>query len=158
MTYFKTEAGQLAFKQRSEILSVRQRRAFILIDGIKPLSKILAETAGMGIARVDLDHMLSHGLISEGTGPESEPVVEIPSSLQPPPVSQRTPQERFNQARPLAMQVTDEMGLRGFGLNVEAEAARDCEELMVLLPKIQKLAGVKRCVKLAHALLESEHM
>ena len=46
MKYAKTEAGQLALKERSPQLTSRQRSAMILIDGKKTLDQVLAATAG----------------------------------------------------------------------------------------------------------------
>ena len=71
MPYVKTEAGQLAFKERSALLSARQRAAFILCDGIKPVEKVLSATAGLGITRLDVEHMVTHGFIEE-IGPSAQ--------------------------------------------------------------------------------------
>lgn len=149
MLYFKTDAGQLAFKQRSPLLSVRQRSAFIIFDGLKSLEQVFEATAGMGISQTDIDHMLTQGLISKRHGSSGTPV-----SPPPPPasVSLHTEEERYHLAWPLATQLTASLGLRGFSLNLDAEVARGFEDLLVLLPKIHKVAGVKRSFKLAHAL------
>jgi hypothetical protein len=49
MKYAKTEAGQLALKERSPQLTSRQRSAMILFDGKKTVDQVLAATAGLGI-------------------------------------------------------------------------------------------------------------
>ncbi len=99
MLYAKTEAGQLAFKTRSALMSGRQRAAFILFDGIKPLDKVLSATAGLGITRLDVEHMATHGFIETigavltdvSTSLASHPMVEAVE------VGFRTPQERYSQ-------------------------------------------------------------
>ena len=51
MVFVKTQAGQEALKDRHGGLSSRQRSAFILFDGKRTLSEVLAATAAMGIMR-----------------------------------------------------------------------------------------------------------
>ena len=51
MVSSKTQAGQEALKDRHGGLSSRQRSAFILFDGKRTLSEVLAATAAMGITR-----------------------------------------------------------------------------------------------------------
>jgi hypothetical protein len=61
MKYAKTEAGQLALKERSPQLTSRQRSAMILFDGTKTVDQVLAATAGLGIVATDIDHLLAPG-------------------------------------------------------------------------------------------------
>lgn len=154
MSYGKTQAGQLAFKERSPLLSARQRAAFILFDGVKSLNQVLAATAGLGITQADIDHMIGQGFLSDAspietavlTSPESKPEVSAE------PVSDRSPQERFSEAWPLATQLTATLGLRGFRLNLAVEAASGFDDLLALFPKIQAAAGVEKSLALEQAL------
>ncbi|MEA3394811.1 MAG: hypothetical protein U9R55_09320 [Pseudomonadota bacterium] len=139
MKYSKTEVGQQAFKQRSPLLSARQRSAFILFDGTKTLDQVLAATAGLGVTQADVDHMLAEGLLAV-----SEP--------QPAAASARTPQVRYAEAWPIATRLTASLGLRGFKLNLAVEAASGYDELLALLPKIQEVLGPKACQELEQAL------
>lgn len=141
MKYSKTEAGQLAFKQRSPLLSARQRSAFILFDGAKTLEQVLTATAGLGVTQADVDHMLGHGLLA-ATAPV--PVAEA--------VSARPPQVRYAEAWPIATRLTASLGLRGFKLNLAVEAASGYDDLLALLPKIQAVLGPKACEELEQAL------
>lgn len=142
MKYTKTEAGQLAFKQRSPLLSARQRSAFILFDGAKTLEQVLAATAGLGVTQADVEHMLQHGLLA---APQAATVPE-------PAVSRRTPQQRYADAYPIATRLTASLGLRGFKLNLAVEAAKGLDDLLALLPKIEEALGAQACQPLAQAL------
>jgi hypothetical protein len=160
MPYAKTEAGQLAFKERSALLSSRQRSAFILFDGIKSTQQVIAATAGLGITDLDVGHMVTHGFLKEAA-PSTAVVapsaamaassVTQPASLSAS-ASNRTPQERFSQAWPLATQLTATLGLRGFRLNLAVEGAAGYDDLLALFPKIQDAVGVKQCAALEQAL------
>lgn len=142
MKYTKTEAGQLAFKRRSPLLSSRQRSAFILFDGAKTLEQVLTATSGLGVTQADVEHMLAHGLLA---APEPVVVVE-------PAASSRTPQQRYADAYPIATRLTASPGLRGFKLNLAVEAAQGLDDLLALLPKIEEALGAQTCQPLARAL------
>jgi hypothetical protein len=142
MKYTKTEAGQLAFKQRSPLLSARQRSAFILFDGAKTLEQVLTATAGLGVTQADVEHMLEHGLLAA-----PEPVAVVA-----PAASSRTPQQRYADAYPIATRLTASLGLRGFKLNLAVEAAKGLDDLLALLPKIEEALGAQACQPLARAL------
>ncbi|MDD2924679.1 hypothetical protein [Rhodoferax sp.] len=158
MKYVKTELGQQAFKARSALLSSRQRAAFILFDGIKSHEQVLAATAGMGITAEDIAYLLREGLIAEVPGARassasSDPVVNEAQPTTPPaPEPDKTPQQRYAAAMPLATKVTASLGLRGFRLNLAVEAASGYDDLLALLPRIQEAAGEKTCVDLERAL------
>jgi hypothetical protein len=153
MKFIKTEAGQQAFKARSPLFSARQRSAFILVDGTKTVDQVLAATSGLGVTQADLDHMVEQGFLSV----VAEPVAGTqPSALAPAvedePPSNRTPQERYFDAKPLATKLTASMGLRGFMLNLSVESAAGYDDLLALFPKIQDALGSKACRDLERAL------
>lgn len=73
MKFTKTEAGQLAFKERSRLFSARQRAAFILFDGRKTVASILEATAILGLTQVDVDYLVGQGFlvpVEEPAAPE----------------------------------------------------------------------------------------
>lgn len=142
MQYSKTEAGQQAFKQRSALLSARQRSAFILFDGAKTLAQVLGATAGLGVTQADVDHMLAQGFLAA-------PQPAVPTEPQG---SGRTPQQRYAEAYPMATRLTASLGLRGFKLNLAVEAASGFDDLLALLPRIQEALGAQACQELAQAL------
>lgn len=160
MRYSKTEAGQQAFKVRSPLLSARQRSAFILFDGGKSNDQVLAATAGLGITRDDIDHLVQQGFLvavapaaadsNTASARATETGVVEPPAL--PVVSARSPQERYSAAMPIATKLTASLGLRGFRLNLAVEAASGFDGLLALLPKIQDAVGAKSCVALEQAL------
>ena len=161
MSYGKTQAGQLAFKERSPLLSARQRAAFILFDGIKSLNQVLVATAGLGITAVDIEHMVTHGLLQDvapaSTVPLPPHLLRAASTPSPAPATigedgTRAAQIRFSEAWPLATQLTATLGLRGFRLNLAVEAASGFDDLLALFPKIQAAAGVEKAQALERVL------
>lgn len=157
MKFSKTEIGQQAFKARSTLLSARQRSAFILFDGIKSTDQVLSATAGLGIAESDIDYLVEQGFLvatagavpALETGPLQVDAVEPSSAL---PVSERSAQERYRAAMPIATKLTAGLGLRGFRLNLAVEAASGYDGLLALLPKIQAALGERSCADLELAL------
>jgi hypothetical protein len=163
MKYAKTEAGQLALKERSPQLTSRQRSAMILFDGKKTVDQVLAATAGLGIVATDIDHLLALGFLApaEGAAPApTAPLAAQPTSAAAPGVA-ATPgtappaaskSELFSQAWPVATRLTATMGLRGFRLNVAVERCMDYDELLALLPKITDALGPEKTRELREAL------
>lgn len=61
---------------------------------------------------------------------------------------------RYQNAYPLAVQITSNLGLGGFRLNLAIEQAMGYEDLVALLPRIEKAAGPNACAKLHEILLQ----
>lgn len=159
MKCIKTETGQLAFKERSPLFSARQRSTFILFDGQKTVEQVLASTAGMGVTQADVDYMLEQGFIAPVPGSVVAAAPPVADKTQWTSTegaiearSERSEQERYKDAKPLATQLTAGLGLRGFRLNMSVESAAGYQELLVLLPKIQEAVGTKACRELERAL------
>ena len=158
----KTPSGQDAFKTRSSLLSVRQRSAFLMFDGVKSVDQVLAATSGLGITMGDIDYFCQQGFLmpvsaAKGHAPQGAPVslVEAGSggkSALAQGTSARTPQERYSMAMPLATKATASLGLRGFMLNLAVESAAGLDDLMALFPKIQSAVGREACADLERAL------
>ena len=158
MKYIKTELGQQAFKERSLLFSARQRSTFILFDGNKTLEQVLAAAAGMGVTAEDVEHMVAQGFLTLLAGSAAAPgPVSTAEALQQAedaalPPSNRTSQERYADAKPIATKLTASLGLRGFRLNLSVESAAGFEDLLALLPKIQEAVGSKAARELERAL------
>lgn len=156
MPYLKTEAGQQAFKQRSAQMSARQRAAFILFDGQRPLGEVLASTSGLGVSQADIQDLLDKQFIQAATPLTGLAAVSLPAQTQAPVAEQqadtRTPAERYQAAYPVATRITASLGLRGFKLNLSVEGARGFDDLQALLPAIRKAAGPEAGRELAAAL------
>lgn len=140
MKYSKTDVGQQAFKDRSPLLSAKQRSAFIMFDGVKPVEQVIASS---GVSAADVDHMVAQGFIASAQG-------QAPAAAAA--GSERTPQQRYADAYPLATQLTASLGLRGFKLNLAVEAASGYDDLLALLPKIQEAVGPQACKAFEQAL------
>ena len=65
MIFVKTQAGQKALKERHGALSPRQRSAFILFEGRRPLALVLAAPAALGITQ---DGAAGQGARGAGAG------------------------------------------------------------------------------------------
>ena len=159
MRLVKTELGQTAFKERSPLFSVRQRAMFILFDGKKTVADILAAAGGMGVTSADVDALLERGFLapvaqSEPTAPPEATTLSASEASTAGAVfaSDRTDQQRYQDAKPLATRLTAGLGLRGFRLNLAVESAAGVPELLALLPKIQEAVGTKACRELERAL------
>ena len=66
--------------------------------------------------------------------------------------SGRTPQQRYQDAYPVATRLTASLGLRGFRLNLAVEAAASYEQLLELAPKIGAAVGPEQFAALDKAL------
>jgi phage-related tail fiber protein len=146
MSYGKTQAGQLAFKERSPLLSARQRAAFILFDGVKSLPQVLEATAGLGVVAADVAHMIDQGFLADNA--PTDTVTVVANAVE----TSRSPQARFSLAWPLATQLTATLGLRGLRLNIAVEAASGYDDLLALFPKIQAATGVEKARELERVL------
>jgi hypothetical protein len=156
MRLIKTETGQLAFKERSPLFSARQRSTFILFDGVKTVQQVLSAAAGLGITQADVDYMLAQGFLSpiaiEHVTTTPAQLNELSAEPQIEQLSNRTDQERYADAKPLATALTASLGLRGFLLNLSVESAAGYPELLALFPKIQDAVGSKAARQLERAL------
>jgi len=173
--YVKTEAGQRAFKERSSAISTRQRAAFILIDGKKPMQKVIDATAGMGIGPADFEHLLACGyveLVDAGAGEVLARSATTPAPVQSTAAAQPSvpqaaasapasglpsdsallPDALYRRAYPIATQLVSSLGLRGVRLNLAVESARGYDDLLALVPRIREAVGPVKCAALEQAL------
>ena len=88
MVFVKTQAGQEALKDRHGGLSSRQRSAFILFDGKRTLSEVLAATAAMGITQDDVQTMIAQGLLAPAGGASLPPAADQGGAGVTPPAAQ----------------------------------------------------------------------
>jgi hypothetical protein len=169
MILVKTDSGQLALKDRSVGLTPRQRSAFILFDGKRSVADVIG--AGLGVSEQDIDQMIVAGLLTgiDGAPPRKtdpgaapttaasdggEGVATIASSgvNDTPGQGRRTPQQRYQDAYPIATRLTAGLGLRGFKLNLQVEGASRYEDLVALAPKIRAAVGPESSLELDRAL------
>jgi hypothetical protein len=165
MIFAKTEVGQQVLKDRSIALTPRQRSAFIMFDGKRTLDEVLTATKAMGIVEEDVQRLVELGLLRETTSaaPAAEAEAAAPVALSSggapsipgtPGTSGRSPQQRYQDAYPIATRLTASLGLRGFRLNLAVEAASSYEQLLDLAPKIGAAVGPEQYAALEKALNE----
>lgn len=155
MLLVKTQAGLDSLKDRQGVLTQRQRSAFILFDGKRTAAQVLAATAAMGITQDDVQTMIDQGLLAlpagaAGSAPvaSAEPAAEAAA----PEASGRSAQERYREAYPIATELTADLGLRGFRLNLAIEGAGSFDDLAALAPKIREAVGDAKYARLEVAL------
>lgn len=166
MKHIKTDLGQQAFKERSSLLSARQRSAFIMFDGVKSTEQILQAVVGLGVTQADIDYLVLQGFLADvSPAAAPAPVAAAPSDAFADPLAQDSEfgidadrlallskHERYAMACTVATQLTSSLGLRGFRLNLAVQGAGDFHDLVKLLPKIQDAVGPKASRQLARIL------
>jgi hypothetical protein len=141
MTLAKTDAGLRMLKERGSGLSPRQRAALILFDGQRSLEEVLAATAGGGITRADIEHLMVLGLVADV--PPMQPFSDSgPGGLD---------RDRYLQAYAIATALTAELGGKWENLNLAVEAANNLEELQELSGRIRAAVGPLRFARLEAA-------
>jgi hypothetical protein len=160
MKYKKTELGKQTFKAHNNVLSVRQRSAFILFDGEKDDAFIFKALAGTGLNSDDVAHLIAAGLIeaAEATSPaqaKTKPAESLTDFVAPSAQDGATTvsdQDRYQRAYPVAIKLTSGLGLRGFRLNMSVESASNYSDLLALAPKIRIAVGDEKFAELARVL------
>jgi hypothetical protein len=152
LRYLKTEAGQLAFKQRSPEMSARQRSAFLQFDGQRRVAEVLGTMAGLGVTESDIQDMVTRGFLTpvETTSSRTEaaPVQQGQSEA----LSAEEKARRYQSAYPIAIRLTAGLGLRGFRLNLAVEAAGGYDDLLKLVPNLNQALGEAATFELRQAL------
>ena len=168
MKYKKTEAGQLAVKERSALLSSRQRSLLIMVDGQKEMADLVRTVTGLGGTVEDVNVLLVHALI-EGIGaavpvPQAGAVALASASAlslaaEAPAVPVAVParetlsdQQLYQRAYPVATKLTSSLGLRGFRLNLAVEGAGDYQSLLAVASRIREAVGEEKFRALGQAL------
>lgn len=152
MIVVKTESGQQVMKNRSVNLTPRQRSALILVDGKRSRDQLLTATAAAGATQDDVDKLFALGLIAEAEGTPAAPLAQASAVEPEAPRSDRTAQERYSAAYPIATALTSGLGLRGFRLNLAVESASGYDQLLELAPKIREAVGPELFAPLDKAL------
>ncbi|MBA3772272.1 MAG: hypothetical protein H0X13_07255 [Ramlibacter sp.] len=152
MLLVKTEFGQQVMKDRSVPLTPRQRSALILVDGKRTMAQLVAAAAG--VTPGDIDKLIELGLVADAA-PQQTAAHAAAAHAQADAVvahKQRTPQERYAEAYPIASQLTASLGLRGFRLNLAVEGAGTYEQLLEIAPRIREAVGPEKYHALDNAL------
>jgi hypothetical protein len=154
MLIVKTDAGQQVVKDRSVVLTPRQRSVLIMLDGKKTLDQVLSAMAATGVTREDFDHLFELGLIADAAPKKtvSEEALARAKAEAALRHKQRSSQERYAEAYPIATRLTASLGLRGFRLNLAVEAALNYEQLQQIAPKIRAAVGDEKYLPLDKAL------
>ncbi len=156
MALTKSDKGLHAFKTRSNELSVRQRSAFIMFDGKRSASEVLAATATLGVTAEDIVSLIKAGMVTDSTPQASFDKTVAFTNASASKDSEKTvsSQDRYQRAYLIATQLTAGLGLRGFRLNLAVESANSYEKLLELAPKIREAVGEEKFKDLGLALSE----
>lgn len=157
MIFVKTEAGQQALKERhGTSLSPRQRSAFILFDGKRTVEQVLSATAPMGITMDDVQSMLDQGLLHSSSAGGAPAGVNgaAPAAGADEQAGARSATERYQEAYPIAIELTAGLGLRGFRLNLAVEGTTGYDELAQLAPRLREAVGEAKYARLGRALFD----
>ena len=167
MLYTKSEAGMRAMKDRhAEDITRGQRSALILFDGQRSVRAVLDATAALGVSAADVDALVSKGLLQRVGAPDEADASAAQGDPSAPASSSSTAgsaaplaltdderAHRYSRAYPLATQLTADLGLRGFKLNLAVESAQGFDGLVALLPRLRTAVGDDRLRPLENALL-----
>lgn len=131
-------------------MSARQRAAFLLFDGQRPLEEVLSSTVGLGLTQADILDLVEKEFLQA-------PVAQAGTSAAPATETTNTPSgesdvDRYKKAYPIAIRITAALGLRGFRLNLAVEGAGGYHDLVALLPAIAKSAPAAAVKELSQAL------
>ncbi len=154
MLIAKTDAGQQVVKDRSVALTPRQRSVLIMLDGKKTLDQVLEGMAAAGVTRADFDRLFELGLIMDAAPKKTaaEDALARARADVATQRKQRTSQQRYAEAYPIATRLTAALGLRGFRLNLAVEAALNYEQLREVAPRIREAVGDQKYLPLDEAL------
>jgi hypothetical protein len=142
MTITRTELGRQVLKDRSATLTPRQRSALFLVDGKRTLAEFKSAAAAAGASDDDIGQLFKLGMVEAPQAAATEPApLEAAEPAARPSLS---PQDRYKLAYPIAVQLTSELGLRGFRLNLAVEGATTYEALVEVAPRIREAVGDKR--------------
>ena len=149
----------MAVKERSALLSSRQRSLLIMVDGQKEMADLVRTVTGLGGTIDDVNVLLVHGLI-EGIGaavlnptPLSLPAAAVPVAPAAARIRENlSEQELYRRAYPVATKLTSSLGLRGFRLNLAVEGAADYPALLEVASRIREAVGEEKFRVLGQAL------
>lgn len=138
-------------------MSARQRAAFLLFDGQRPLEVVLSSTAGLGVTEADILDLVEKEFLQipvAQAGANAARAVEqsAPTAVGANASPEESDVDKYKKAYPIATRITAALGLRGFRLNLAVEGALGYDDLVALLPAIAKSAPSAAVKELAQAL------
>lgn len=134
-------------------MSARQRAAFLLFDGQRPLEEVLSSTAGLGVTQADILDLVEKEFLQAPVAQAGASAAPAPApATENNPPSEESDVDRYKKAYPIAIRITAALGLRGFRLNLAVEGAGGYDDLVALLPAIAKSAPSAAVKELAQAL------
>ncbi|MDQ8020635.1 MAG: hypothetical protein REI94_02275 [Moraxellaceae bacterium] len=147
--YVKTEAGLLELQHRQLRLPPKQRALLVLIDGRQSVTELLATLTTLGVEEKAFTELSMLGLI-EALQPGSAPLAEpaAPPAAAATPVA-GAPVDAVAQVRNLhalySQAIKDNLGLRGFTMQLQVERAGTVEDFrnlrQPLLDAVKKSKG-----------------
>ena len=85
----KTTEGAAAFRERSPLMSLRQRSIFLLCDGQRSVAAVLTATAAVAATQADVDHLVAQGFLAAAETADAEllPASAVPTAEDTPPAA-----------------------------------------------------------------------
>ena len=139
MRLTKTEIGIQAMRNRSVPLTPRQRGAFMLCDSRFTKERVLANAKMAGVTNGDIQYLVEHGLVAEVLDEQELAAEKTAQQFQ-----DRPQMQRFQEAYPMAVQLSSGLGLKGFRLNMAVEKCGSYTELCGVAPAIKAAVDPKQ--------------
>ncbi|AOY99568.1 hypothetical protein BKK81_10060 [Cupriavidus sp. USMAHM13] len=143
--YLKTAAGHDEIRTRERRLEHRLRALLLLVNGQRPRSELLAQLGSLGIDAGALAALLEAGLIAPAApDPAPDPAPDIPPANPPVPGVAAARPAAHAGSEPAAADgyrrlyrfytetIGQQLGLRGYLLQVKVEKAANLQELAAL--------------------------
>lgn len=138
LVFHKTESGAREIAEPAHGLSVKLRRALILVDGVRTVAD-LAALFRPGEADTILAELQDKGLLTLAGG-RLAPVPEESSGGDSGTAEAIIPQEHFEEVRRRAMrEISDRLGPNGDTLALKIERCKTPEELRAALREAEKI-------------------
>lgn len=154
----KTEAGREEMERRTRKLPTVLRSLLLLVDGQRDVAQLRAVAAGLHGPPDALEQLAGLGLIGVGGQAAVSAPVRVAAPAAPSPAATALPSvgdasSRYGVLYALMSDaVREQLGLRGYFLQLKIERSADLAELAQLLPDLRAAVAKTRDVALADEL------
>ncbi len=138
--YAKTQKGMVEIRERGKDLRGRMRTMLILVDPSRPVDRLRAQAAQLGVDANFLEILIGAGYIAVAAAGPGAPVAgpAVPAAAEPQSMA-GDELERFRAAKSFINDtVVDALGVRAFMFTLKLERCATRAELARLLPDYAK--------------------